>query len=190
MELGSILQFLEDKTIFVTGATGYLAKIFVEKILRVQPKVKKFYLLLRAADAKSAAERLRDEVIGKELFRVLREKHGASLQSFISEKVTPVAGDISYEDLGVKDSSLKDEMWREVDVVLNFAATTDFDERYDVALGINTLGALHVLKLCKEMCQRKDACPCIHRLCVRRRCRAYTRATISYGHGQKRGQQN
>ncbi|KAG5239206.1 acyl CoA reductase family protein [Salix suchowensis] len=150
MELGSILQFLEDKTIFVTGATGYLAKIFVEKILRVQPKVKKFYLLLRAADAKSAAERLRDEVIGKELFRVLREKHGASLQSFISEKVTPVAGDISYEDLGVKDSSLKDEMWREVDVVLNFAATTDFDERYDVALGINTQGALHVLNFAKK----------------------------------------
>ncbi|KAJ6671633.1 FATTY ACYL-COA REDUCTASE [Salix viminalis] len=150
MELGSILQFLEDKTILVTGATGYLAKIFVEKILRVQPKVKKFYLLLRAADAKSAAERLRDEVIGKELFRVLREKHGASLHSFISEKVTPVAGDISYEDLGVKDSSLKDEMWREVDVVLNFAATTDFDERYDVALGINTQGALHVLNFARK----------------------------------------
>jgi fatty acyl-CoA reductase len=63
------------------------------------------------------------------LFRVLREKHGASLHSFISEKVTPVPGDISYEDLGVKDSSLKDEMWREIDVVLNFAATTNFDER-------------------------------------------------------------
>jgi FlaA1/EpsC-like NDP-sugar epimerase len=26
MELGSILQFLENKTILVTGATGYLAK--------------------------------------------------------------------------------------------------------------------------------------------------------------------
>jgi fatty acyl-CoA reductase len=63
------------------------------------------------------------------LFRVLREKHGAGLHSFISEKVTPVPGDISCEDLGVKDSSLKDEMWREIDVVLNFAATTNFDER-------------------------------------------------------------
>ncbi|KAG6761760.1 hypothetical protein POTOM_034993 [Populus tomentosa] len=150
MELGSVLQFLENKTILVTGATGYLAKIFVEKILRVQPNVKKFYLLLRAADAKSANERLRDEVIGRDLFRVLREKHGAGLHSFISEKVTPVAGDISHEDLGVKDSSLKDEMWREIDAVLNFAATTNFDERYDVALGINTLGALHVLNFAKK----------------------------------------
>ncbi|KAG6763072.1 hypothetical protein POTOM_033604 [Populus tomentosa] len=129
---------------------GKCVFVFVEKILRVQPNVKKFYLLLRAADAKSATERLRDEVIAKDLFRVLREKHGAGLHSFISEKVTPVPGDISHEDLGVKDSSLKDEMWREIDVMLNFAATTNFDERYDVALGINTLGALHVLNFAKK----------------------------------------
>nr|GFC47455.1 jojoba acyl CoA reductase-related male sterility protein [Tanacetum cinerariifolium] len=51
MELGSILNFLDQKTILVTGATGYLAKIFVEKILRVQPHVKKLYLLVRANDA-------------------------------------------------------------------------------------------------------------------------------------------
>jgi len=40
-----------------------MGAVFVEKILRVQPNVKKFYLLLRAADAKSATERLRDEVL-------------------------------------------------------------------------------------------------------------------------------
>jgi len=34
----------------------------VEKILRVQPKVKKLYLLLRAVDTKSAEERLHNEV--------------------------------------------------------------------------------------------------------------------------------
>lgn len=36
--------------------------VFVEKILRVQPNVKKLYLLLRAADDKSATQRLHDEV--------------------------------------------------------------------------------------------------------------------------------
>ncbi|XP_020969353.1 fatty acyl-CoA reductase 2-like [Arachis ipaensis] len=43
MELGSILHFVEDKTILITGATGFLAKILVEKILRVQPNVKKLF---------------------------------------------------------------------------------------------------------------------------------------------------
>uniref|UniRef100_A0A5B7BPA9 Fatty acyl-CoA reductase n=1 Tax=Davidia involucrata TaxID=16924 RepID=A0A5B7BPA9_DAVIN len=150
MELGSVVQFLENRTILVTGATGFLAKIFVEKILRVQPNVKKLYLLLRAADTKSASQRFHNEVIAKDLFRVLKEKWGANLNSLISEKVTPVAGDITYENLGVKDTNLLEEMWREVDVVVNLAATTNFDERYDVTLDINTMGAKHVLNFAKK----------------------------------------
>ncbi|XP_059625287.1 alcohol-forming fatty acyl-CoA reductase-like [Cornus florida] len=150
MELGSVIQFLENRTILVTGATGFLAKILVEKILRVQPNVKKLYLLLRAADAKAALQRLHDEVIAKDLFRVIKEKWGANLSSFISEKIIPVPGDITCENLGVDDTNLVEEMWREVDVVVNLAATTNFDERYDVALGINTMGAKHVMDFAKK----------------------------------------
>ncbi|XP_028117335.1 alcohol-forming fatty acyl-CoA reductase-like isoform X2 [Camellia sinensis] len=150
MELGSVVHFLENRTILVTGATGFLAKIFVEKILRVQPNVKKLYLLLRASDAHSASQRLHNEVISKDLFRVLREKLGANLNSLISEKVTPVAGDITCENLGVKDSNLVEEMWKEVDIVVNLAATTNFEERYDVALLLNTLGAKLVLDFAKK----------------------------------------
>lgn len=38
-------------------------------------------------------------------------------------------GDISHEDLGLKNSKLEKELRREVDVVVNSAATTNFDER-------------------------------------------------------------
>lgn len=99
MELGSVVKFLEGKTILVTGATGFLAKstlssylfvcsiifclaknvghrsdlfvdrnaVFVEKVLRVQPNVKKLYLLLRASDAKAATLRFQNEVCCKRL---------------------------------------------------------------------------------------------------------------------------
>ncbi|KAF6166019.1 hypothetical protein GIB67_012916 [Kingdonia uniflora] len=187
MELNGIVESLENKSILVSGATGFLAKstttnthlflsfkglhrvkqsltestlfasfhaVFVEKILRVQPNVKKLFLLLRAADSKSAKQRLNTEVIGKEVFKVLKQKCGTSLDSFILEKVTPVAGDISYENLGINDSDLREQIWSEVDVVLNFAATTNFEERYDDALGINTFGAKNVVdfaKKCKKL---------------------------------------
>ncbi|KAK6926605.1 Fatty acyl-coenzyme A reductase, NAD-binding domain [Dillenia turbinata] len=151
MELGSIVQFLENKTILVTGATGFLAKILAEKILRTQPNIKKLFLLLRAGDAKSAALRLQNEVMGKEVFGVLREKWGPNFKSFISEKVTAVPGDITCsENLGVKDPNLIKDMCAEIDIVINSAATTSFDERYDVALGINTLGAKHVMDFAKK----------------------------------------
>ncbi|WRX32110.1 Fatty acyl-coenzyme A reductase [Theobroma cacao] len=155
MESGSVLQFLDNKSIFVIGATGFLAKIFVEKILRVQPNVKKLYLLLRAEDSKSATQRFHNEIIGKELFKVLKEKWGNNFNSFISEKIAVVPGDISHEDLGLKNSKLEKELRREVDVVVNSAATTNFDERYDVALGLNVLGAKHVLDFAKKCAKLK-----------------------------------
>ncbi|MQL76106.1 hypothetical protein Taro_008492 [Colocasia esculenta] len=147
---GSVVGFLKDKSILITGSTGFLAKLFVEKVLRVQPDVKKLFLLVRAADAKSAAQRLHNEVMGKEVFRVLREQHGKGFESFISEKVSPVAGDIARENLGIDDSDLRELLWKEVDVVMNVAATTNFYERYDVALSINTLGSKHVLDFAKK----------------------------------------
>ncbi|GMH11123.1 hypothetical protein Nepgr_012964 [Nepenthes gracilis] len=145
MELGSILQFLEKKTILVTGGAGFLAKIFVEKVLRSQPMVKKVYLLLRAPDKQSATRRLQDEVIGKDLFRVLKQKMGRNFSSFISEKITVVPGDISHEDLAIKDPNLIEEMKRDIDVIVNLAATTNFDERYDISLYLNAFGAKNVL---------------------------------------------
>ncbi|KAK8562453.1 hypothetical protein V6N12_010531 [Hibiscus sabdariffa] len=150
MELGSVVQFLDNKSILVTGGTGFLAKIFVEKILRVQPNVKKLYLVVRAADHKSATHRLHNEIIGKDLFRNLKEKHGKSFTSFISDKISVIPGDISRQDLGVQDSGLIQQISKDVEVVLNLAATTNFDERYDVALGLNTMGVKYVVEFAKQ----------------------------------------
>lgn len=64
---------------------------------------------------------------------VLKEKYWptSDLRSLISGRVTiPVAGDISCVDLGIKEVELRNEMWRDVDVVVNLAATVRFDERY------------------------------------------------------------
>ncbi|XP_020214058.1 fatty acyl-CoA reductase 3 [Cajanus cajan] len=150
MELGSILHFLQDKTILVTGATGFLAKVLLEKILRVQPNVKQLYLLLRAADAKSATHRLNNEIIGKDLFRLLKEKLGANFNSFVSTKLTLVPGDISREDLGLEDSILREQIYDQTDVIINLAATTNFDERYDISLGLNTFGVKYVINFAKK----------------------------------------
>ncbi|XP_013733053.2 putative fatty acyl-CoA reductase 7 isoform X2 [Brassica napus] len=145
------VQFLENRTLLVTGASGFLAKVFVERILRLQPNVKRLYLLVRASDKKSAEQRLHSEVFEKDLFRVLRKNIGdESLSALISEKVVPVPGDISLNNMGVTDSNLLQDMVQEIDLVFHAAATTRFDERYDVALRINTFGALNVLNFAKK----------------------------------------
>ncbi|CAJ2660152.1 unnamed protein product [Trifolium pratense] len=150
MESKSVKCFLNAKTILVTGVTGFLGKIFVEKILRVQPNVKKMYLLLRAKDCESANQRFNDEIIGKDLFTLLKENQGIKFNSFVSEKVTIVPGDISQEDLNLKESILEEEICNQTNIIVNLAASTRFDERYDVALNINTLGVKNVLDFAKK----------------------------------------
>ena len=45
--MSSIAVFLDDKVLFVTGATGFVAKGLVEKVLRTAPGVKRIYILVR-----------------------------------------------------------------------------------------------------------------------------------------------
>ncbi|KAL1329012.1 hypothetical protein AAHE18_12G009800 [Arachis hypogaea] len=94
--------------------------------------------------------RFRHEIIGKDLFRLLKETLGANFNCFVSEKLSVVSGDISQQNLGLKDSILMDEIHNQIDVIVNVAATTNFNERYDVALGINTLGVKNVLNFAQE----------------------------------------
>ncbi|EHA8587555.1 Fatty acyl-CoA reductase 3 [Cocos nucifera] len=90
------------------------------------------------------------EVIRKELFKILKESHGNGFHSFTEEKLFPIAGDIIHENLGIRDSDLIEELRKKIDIVVNVAATTNFDERYDVALDINVIGAKHVLEFAKK----------------------------------------
>lgn len=69
------------------------------------------------------------QIIGKELFSVLREEHGADFQSFIKEKISPLAGDIIHENLGLESTQAK-QLLEEIDIIVNGAATTNFYERY------------------------------------------------------------
>uniref|UniRef100_A0A0E0LTH3 Fatty acyl-CoA reductase n=1 Tax=Oryza punctata TaxID=4537 RepID=A0A0E0LTH3_ORYPU len=129
MDSGNVVAFFRGRSILITGSTGFLGKVLVEKILRVQPDVKKLYLLVRANNVESAMCRVQDEVTGKEIFQVLKEKHGDGFESFVEEKVCTLAGDIIYENLGL-DSAKLTELSNEIDIIVNGAATTNFYERF------------------------------------------------------------
>ncbi|KGN46956.2 hypothetical protein Csa_020929 [Cucumis sativus] len=84
------------------------------------------------------------------LIRVLKEKWGGNINGLISEKIYLVIGNITSPNLGLKDSYLLREMKDQIEIIVNLAATTKFDERYVVAFGTNTLGAKHLLNFAKQ----------------------------------------
>ncbi|XP_044961699.1 fatty acyl-CoA reductase 1-like [Hordeum vulgare subsp. vulgare] len=146
-----ITQYFKNKNILITGSTGLLGKVLLEKILRVQPDVKKIYLPVRAVDSVAAKERVDTEVVGNELFGILREKHGDMFQSFTVEKIVPFAGDVMYEDFGIDVVTLRElQLTEDLEIIINAAATTNFCERYDVALGVNVVGVKHMCNFAKK----------------------------------------
>ncbi|TVU04554.1 hypothetical protein EJB05_47668 [Eragrostis curvula] len=154
MDAARIIGYFKGKSILITGSTGFLGKILVEKILRVQPDVNKIYLLVRGIDAPSAKQRVQQEVTGTELFGLLREKHGKGFEQFVEEKVVALAGDIIYGNLGL-EAPMLEELAKDVDVIVNIAATTNFYERYDVSLDVNVMGVKHLCQFAKQCAHLK-----------------------------------
>lgn len=63
-DLLSISDFYAQKTVFITGATGFLGKVVIEKLLRSCPHVKKIYLLARSRRGVSPQQRIDDLLDG------------------------------------------------------------------------------------------------------------------------------
>jgi fatty acyl-CoA reductase len=60
MSPSKILDFYENQTVFITGGTGFVGKVLIEKLLR-STKVATIYVLIRAKKGKNASARL-DEI--------------------------------------------------------------------------------------------------------------------------------
>ncbi|KAF8781065.1 hypothetical protein HU200_001037 [Digitaria exilis] len=142
-----VAERLRNRTVLITGATGFIAKLLVEKTLRLQPTVRRLYLLVRAGEQASATERVRSEIMRLQIFQPLREKYQEHFSSWFWDKVYPVAGDVSLKNLGIGDAVLAEDVLRETDIIVHMAAAVNFRERYDTALAVNTMGVKHVIEI-------------------------------------------
>ncbi|GFP87154.1 fatty acyl-coa reductase 2 [Phtheirospermum japonicum] len=142
-----IIGFYEGKNIFITGATGLLGKVLLEKILRSTP-VGKVYLLIKAKDKEDACERLTKEIINSDLFECLRKKHGVSYEAFLREKLIPIVGNMCEPNLGM-DSDSADAVRKDVDIIIQSAASTTLNERYDVLMDANVNAPQRLMRFAK-----------------------------------------
>ncbi|XP_068155546.1 fatty acyl-CoA reductase wat-like [Drosophila tropicalis] len=140
-----IQKFYRNKTVFITGGSGFLGKVIIEKLLRTTT-VSRIYMMIRTKRGKSMEERF-ESWRKDSIFETLLSSRPDAL-----DILTPIAGDCQEMGLGISDANLQ-LLKAEVQIVLHGAATVRFNEPLHVALAINTRGTHLMLQLAKEMRQ-------------------------------------
>ncbi|GAM27335.1 hypothetical protein SAMD00019534_105100 [Acytostelium subglobosum LB1] len=143
-----IPQFYAGKSLLITGCTGFVGKVLLEKIIRDLPLVEKVYIVIRG----NAKDRFEDDIVASRIWDVMRERLGGNEQfeKMLRAKVIPLSGDLSKDDMGLCAEDLK-VICEEVNIVLHCAASIDFRERLDKAIESNLYGTLHCFEVAKRL---------------------------------------
>lgn len=135
----TIPEFYTGREIFITGGSGFIGKVLIEKLLRSCPGIKNIFVLLRPKKGKSIDERL-ENIIDIPLFNLLRV-HNPDFYT----KITPVSGDMSELRLGLSDKDVS--RLRNVSIIFHSAASVRFDDTLKYAVLLNTRGTREIMEL-------------------------------------------
>lgn len=143
-EVSPIAEFYHGKNVFITGATGFIGKVLVEKLLRSCSGVKNIYILIRSKKGKEPSQRV-EELLNAKIFEQVRTSNPTCLS-----KVVPIVGDITLPDLGINNSD-RATLIENVSIVFHSAATVRFEEPLKKAVDMNILGTRRIIQLCHKM---------------------------------------
>ncbi|ROL51612.1 Fatty acyl-CoA reductase 1 [Anabarilius grahami] len=140
----TISEYYEGKNVLITGATGFMGKVLLEKLLRSCPGVKAVYVLVRPKAGQAPDARIAD-MMNCKLFDRLREE-----QPDFAEKIVAVNSDLTQPDL---DLSTKDQetLTGCVNMVFHCAATIRFNEPLKDAMQLNVLATQKMVSLAHRM---------------------------------------
>ncbi|HVD71300.1 MAG TPA: fatty acyl-CoA reductase, partial [Actinomycetota bacterium] len=133
----SIVDALAGKRIFLTGVTGFLGQVVLERLLLDFPE-STITVLVRSQTSATAVERVH-YLTRKPAFDVLRQRLGGDdqLLALLDERVTVIDGDFTRGE---------PELPSGIDVAIHSAATVSFDPPIQEAFQTNLLGAQNLYR--------------------------------------------
>tara|TARA_R100000306_G_scaffold62604_1_gene75748 strand:- start:111430 stop:112968 length:1539 start_codon:yes stop_codon:yes gene_type:complete len=152
------IDTLRDKTILLTGASGFVGKVVLEKLLRCVGGNGRIFLLMRGNRRfPSAEDRLYHEVLQSSLFDKLKSEQGAEFLENCLKKLHCLEGHLTQPLFGLDHETFAATAFS-LDLIINAAASVDFREPLDDALKTNTLALDSLIDFSKFT----PHCPLIH----------------------------
>ncbi|XP_034251022.1 fatty acyl-CoA reductase 1-like [Thrips palmi] len=136
----------DGKVLLLTGASGFVGKALLEKLLRTCPGIRKVYIIMRSKAGTPPAQRLHS-MLREPLFDKLR---AAGEGDRLDRVVTALDGDCASLELGLSPQD-RDTLHAEVQVFVHTAASVRFDDPLQRAVLLNTRGAREAAKLALGM---------------------------------------
>lgn len=147
--LTPIQKFYDNANIFITGSTGFLGTLLLEKILRCCPTVSTVYVLIRNKKGKNMETRF-EQLFDDEVFETVKKECPDYKQ-----KVRGIEGDCCLQDLGL-NSQDRSMLINTVNIIFHVAATVRFDEKLDIAVTVNVRPVRDLARLAKQMLNLKS----------------------------------
>ncbi|XP_034107982.1 putative fatty acyl-CoA reductase CG5065 isoform X2 [Drosophila albomicans] len=146
VDLSPVQEFYKDKTVFITGASGFMGKVLLEKLLYSCHSLKEVIIICRPKRGKAPESRL-EEMFKLPIFQRIRDERPEMLK-----KVTIYQGDVTYDLLGLSGDSLK-HVVDNTNIVFHMAATLKLEGNLRDAIDMNLLGTQRALNVAKQMKQ-------------------------------------
>ncbi|RZC38408.1 NAD binding 4 and/or Sterile domain containing protein [Asbolus verrucosus] len=148
MIYSQICKFYNNRNVFVTGGTGFVGTVLIEKLLR-STNVAKIYVLIRPKNGKDANTRL-DEMFDSEFYTKLKSE-----KPDFKNRLIAISGDCNLPNLGLSVAN-HERLIVDVDIVFHGAASTQFTENIKRAYTNNVRNTANLLTFCKQLRRLKS----------------------------------
>ena len=99
----NVREYYKGKNILLSGSTGFIGKVILEKLLRSCPELGCVYVMIRPKTGMDLMERLKNEILTSRCFDEIRYRN-KDFQTFFKSKIVPVASDLTKDGLGLSES--------------------------------------------------------------------------------------
>ncbi|CAL7948512.1 unnamed protein product [Xylocopa violacea] len=144
-----IRKFYAGKVILLTGFTGFLGTIILEKLLRTCTEIDKIYIMIREKKGVKVDERIK-KYFENPIFNTLR-----NVNPHFMQKIVPFYGDLMESDLGISKEDRRC-LAENVNIIIHNASSVYFHAKPSDILRSNVIGTQKMLELGLE-CSRLEA---------------------------------